>query len=232
MSDVTGSFSDTMLALLPELGLPVLGGTIMLAALGVPMMPASLMLLVAGTLAAAGELPVLATALTALLAALAGDQLGYLLGRLFGTRITRREDATTRRALALLAARGPMAVFLSRWLIAPLGPAMNVAAGAGGLSWPRFFIADLAGEIVWASGYLALGASFAPFIPQISELSKDITTLLAALAVALAAAVLLRRHRPHNGPSTGRHKTSPMAPQTRRPPDDADAGTTGSDARG
>ncbi|WP_353472230.1 VTT domain-containing protein [Salipiger sp. H15] len=197
MTDVTGSFSDTVLALLPELGLPVLGGTVMLASFGVPMLPASLMVLVAGTLAAAGELPVLATMLTALCAALVGDQLGYLFGRVFGGRLSRLEGPTTERALALLAARGPMAVFLSRWLIAPLGPAMNVVAGAGGLSWPRFFIADLAGEIVWAASYMALGASFAPFIPQIAELTSDVTTLLAALAVALAAALLMKRHRPH-----------------------------------
>lgn len=197
MTEVSGSFSDTVLALLPELGLPVLGGTVMLASLGVPMLPASLMVLVAGTLAAAGELPVIATALTALCAALLGDQLGFWLGRLLGPRVAQRTDTTTERAIALLAARGPMAVFLSRWLIAPLGPAMNVVAGAGGLSWQRFTLADFAGEMVWASSYMALGASFAPFIPQIAELSSDVTTLLAALAVALAAGVMLRRHRPH-----------------------------------
>ncbi|MBE9635881.1 DedA family protein [Salipiger mangrovisoli] len=197
MTEVSGSFSDTVLALLPELGLPILGATITFASLGVPMLPASLMLLVAGTLAAAGELPVVATMLTALCAAVLGDQLGFWLGRLLGPKVAQRDDPTTRRALALLAARGPMAVFLSRWLIAPLGPAMNVVAGAGGLGWPRFLLADLAGEIVWASSYMALGASFAPFIPQIAELSSDITTLLAALTVALAAGVLLRRHRPH-----------------------------------
>lgn len=197
MTEISGSFSDTVLSLLPELGLPVLGGTVMLASLGVPMLPGSLMVLVAGTLAAAGELPVVATALTALCAALIGDQLGYLIGRLFGPRLAARKGPTTARALALLAARGPMAVFLSRWLIAPLGPAMNVVAGAGGLRWPRFLVADLSGEIVWVAGYMGLGAAFAPFIPQIAELSSDITTLLAALAVALAAGVMLRRHRPH-----------------------------------
>lgn len=197
MSEVTGSFSDTVLALLPELGLPILGGTVLLASLGVPMLPGSLMVLVAGTLAAAGELPLVATILTVLCAAMLGDQIGFLIGRLFGPKLAGRKDPTTARALALLAARGPMAVFLTRWLIAPLGPAMNIVAGAGGLAWPRFLLADLAGEIVWSTGYMALGASFAPFIPQIAELSTDITTLLAALAVALAAGVLLRRHRPH-----------------------------------
>ncbi|NDV52543.1 MULTISPECIES: DedA family protein [unclassified Salipiger] len=199
MSVTESGFSDSVLALLPELGLPILAGTVMLASLGVPMLPGSLMVLVAGTLAAAGELPVLATMTTVLCAALLGDQLGFLLGRLFGPQLARREDPTLRRALSLLETRGPMAVFLTRWLIAPLGPAMNVVAGAGGLVWPRFLLADLAGEIVWTLGYMALGASFAPFIPQIAELSSDVTLLLAALAVALAAGVLLRRHRP-NGP--------------------------------
>ncbi|ANT59061.1 hypothetical protein AYJ57_01000 [Salipiger sp. CCB-MM3] len=202
MSDVTGSLSDTILALLPELGLPVLGGTIMLASLGLPMAPGSLMVLVAGTLAAAGELPIVATALTALCAALLGDQLGYWLGRLLGTRLlggrlAARQGPTLERALALLSERGAMAVFLTRWLIAPLGPAMNLVTGAGGLPWLRFALADLAGELVWVSAYMGLGAAFAPFIPQIAQLSSDVTTLLAALAVALAAGLLLRRHRHH-----------------------------------
>ena len=61
--------SETLLAALPSLGLPVMSLVIALGALGVPMMPASLMLLVSGTLVAAGDLPLIGAALTALLTA-------------------------------------------------------------------------------------------------------------------------------------------------------------------
>ena len=49
------------------------------------------------------------------------------------------------------------------------------------------------GEIVWVSGYMALGASFAPFVPQIADMAGNLTALLACLAVAWLALMLLRR---------------------------------------
>ncbi|MCR8547154.1 VTT domain-containing protein [Salipiger sp. P9] len=185
--------SETLLAALPSLGLPVLALVISLGALGVPMMPASLMLLVSGTLVAAGDLPLLPTAATALTAALLSDNLGYALGRGARGRVLDRRGAVLDQAHRLLRRRGDVAVFLSRWLFAPLGPPMNLLAGAAEMRWRRFLLWDLAGEIVWVSGYMALGASFAPFVPQIADMAGNLTALLACLAVAWLALMLLRR---------------------------------------
>lgn len=191
---------DTLLAALPELGLPVLAAVIAMGALGVPMMPASLLLLVSGTLVAAGELPLMATAATALIAAVIAavsfDNLGFVLGRVARERVLGRRNAAMDQAQSLLRRRGGVAVFLSRWLLAPLGPAMNLIAGAGQMRWRRFFVWDLAGELVWVSGYLSLGAAFAPFVPQIADLAGNLTGLLACLAIAwLAWRLLKRSHR-------------------------------------
>lgn len=187
--------SDTLLAALPSLGLPVLALVIGLGALGVPMMPASLLLLVAGTLVAAGDLPLLATAVTALCAAFLSDNLGYALGRGARIRVLDRRSAALLQAQALLRRRGPMAVFLSRWLFAPLGPPMNLLAGAAGMRWRRFLLWDLAGEVVWVSSYMMLGAGFAPFVPQIADMAGNLSALLACLAVAwLSWRLLKHRH--------------------------------------
>ena len=187
--------SETLLAALPSLGLPVMSLVIALGALGVPMMPASLMLLVSGTLVAAGDLPLIGAALTALLTATFADNLGYALGRFSRGRFISQHNAGLNHAKALLYKRGGMAVFLTRWLLAPLGPPMNLVAGAAGMRWRRFFAWDLAGEIVWVTGYMTLGAGFAPFVPQISDMAGNLTALLACLTIAWFVWMLLRRNQ-------------------------------------
>ncbi|MBN9886462.1 DedA family protein [Salipiger abyssi] len=187
--------SETLLAALPSLGLPVLALVIGLGALGVPMMPASLMLLVAGTLVAAGDLPLLPTAATALSAAFLSDNLGYALGRGARGSVLDRRSAALVQAQTLLHRRGAVAVFLSRWLFAPLGPPMNLIAGAAGMRWRRFLLWDFAGEIVWVSSYMTLGAGFAPFVPQISDMAGTLTWLFACLAVAWLSWRMLRRRQ-------------------------------------
>ncbi|WP_417721296.1 DedA family protein [Salipiger sp.] len=178
------TLSDTLLGLLPTLGLPALALVVALGTLGVPLMPASLMVLVAGTLVAAGELPLAATVATCLVTAVAVDNLGYLIGRAARQRFRALDNAAMRQAETLLAERGGPAVFLTRWLLAPLGPPLNLVAGASGFPWRRFVLWDLAGETLWVTGYLSLGAAFAPFIPDIASLSGNLTGALACMVIA------------------------------------------------
>lgn len=190
--------SDTLLALLPMLGLPALALVVGLGALGVPMMPASLMVLVAGTLVAAEELPLTATAATCLVTAIAADNAGFMIGRTVRARTSSKRSAAMDHAQDYLDKRGASAVFFTRWLLAPLGPPLNIVAGASGMCWRRFAAWDIAGEIVWVGGYLTLGAAFAPFIPEIAELTGNVTWALACLVIAaLALRVLRRQARRH-----------------------------------
>jgi membrane protein DedA with SNARE-associated domain len=161
--------SDALaLAGLPALalaGLPALALAVMVACLAapIPIWPAMLVL---GGMAAEGLVapgPVLAAAL---LGAVAGDGLGYAAGRR-GGRVKSwlmgrpAVGGLIAEAGARLAARPWVAVFLSRWLVAPLGPYVNLAAGLTGLPPRRFWPPVLAGRALWLGGYLALGWAFA-----------------------------------------------------------------------
>lgn len=96
------------------------------------------------------------------LGALAGDHLGYLLGRhvgprMSGWRVVRRlgPDRWT-AAMARIERRGGTAVFVSR-LVPVARTIMPAAAGAAGLSYPRFVVASAAGALMWAALWVGTG---------------------------------------------------------------------------
>ena len=87
---------------------------------------------------------------------------------------------------------GGLGVFFSTWLVAPLGPWVNFAAGATGLPWRRFTIWDVLGETVWVTIYIGLGFSFASQIETVADILGNTVGLLAALVVAGAMAAWIR----------------------------------------
>ncbi|MDX5351208.1 MAG: DedA family protein [Paracoccaceae bacterium] len=167
--------TDWLLALVPQYGLWLLAATTFLSCLALPI-PASILMLTAGGFAAAGDLVLWQAVLAAMAGAVAGDQLGYWAGRGFGTRLLSRlradpgRDRLLARADALMDRRGVLAVFLSRWLVSPLGPWVNLVAGSTGHGWTRFTLAGVTGEAVWAGAYVGTGHAFAGNIQAASDM--------------------------------------------------------------
>ncbi|MDQ2089098.1 DedA family protein [Marimonas arenosa] len=196
--------SEALFQLLAAHGVPLLALTTLASCLALPV-PSSLMMLAAGAFAASGDLGLATTATAALIGALIGDQLGYLVGRRGQARLDRlitaypRRAAVLTRARGLLQRRGGIGVFLSRWLFSPLGPYVNFAAGAAGVTWARFTFWGAAGEIVWVSLYVGLGYAFADNLAAAAEFSSDISGLLAGLALMVLTGMwlvrALREHR-------------------------------------
>lgn len=194
--------TETILALVPVYGLALIAVATFLSCLALPI-PASLVMLSAGGFAASGDLVLWQAGAAALAGAVAGDQLGYRLGRL-GQRLLAGRTLPPRRAALMAKARtylqdnGAWAVFFSRWLVSPLGPYVNFAGGAVRLDWGAFTRAGIAGELVWVAIYVGLGAAFADDILALADLLGSASGLLAALAVAGVLGVWLRaalRHR-------------------------------------
>jgi membrane-associated protein len=96
------------------------------------------------------------------------------------------------KAAGYLRDRGVWAVFFSRWLVSPLGPYVNFVGGAARLDWAGFTRAAIAGEVVWVTIYVGLGAAFADDILALADLLGSASGLLAALAVAGALMLWLR----------------------------------------
>ena len=181
--------TDWLLSAVPTYGPWLVAVVTFMSCLAIPV-PASMLMLAAGGFAAAGDLSVWHVALAALLGAICGDQTGYWLARKGGAHLLDRVATGARaqllaRARALVAARGPIAVFLSRWLVSPLGPYANIISGATRLGWVPFSLAAFAGELVWVGLYVGAGYTFGDNLEAATEFAGSILGFLAAGAVAI-----------------------------------------------
>jgi membrane-associated protein len=189
--------TDALLAWVPLYGAPALLAVAALSCFGVPV-PGSLALMASGAIASSGEMTLAAVLAAAFAGAVLGDQAGYGLGALGGERAVAR--LARRRAFAdalaasrsLAERRGMLGVFLSRWLLAPLGPPMNLLAGLIAMPWWRFTLAGGLGEAVWVGLHVGVGYAFSGSILAVAALFEDLGWMLAAGAVAALLAWRLR----------------------------------------
>lgn len=179
--------TETLSALLPQWGPVVLAVSAFLSCMMVPL-PSSALLITAGTLSGAGHLDAPVLILAACLGAALGDLTAFGLAHRIAPRLEAmggRRKALFQRAHDFIAHRGTLAVFLSRWLITPLGPSINYVAGATGMPASRFVAASLPGEFLWAVSQLGIGYLLA------LGFRGDDSALLKCLGVALVLMVLL-----------------------------------------
>ncbi len=197
--------TDSLLSMISNYGVWVLGISIFFSCIAIPI-PTSVMLLVAGGFVAGGDLVLAQTLAVASIGAICGDQAAYLVGRYGGKPLLERFSRAPQRrklvgkATAFLHERGFWAVFFSRWLVAPLGPYVNLAGGASGLNHRQFSLGSISGELVWVFGYIGLGFAFSSSISLISDVLSNATGFLAAVCVVVALVFWLRaavRQRPN-----------------------------------
>jgi len=195
--------TQTLLALISEQGALILFVVTFLSCLAMPV-PASLMMLTAGAFVASSDLSAPLIVVACLSGAVLGDQVGFALARRLQEALDGYLSRRPKRAALMVKARaftdrwGGPGVFFSRCLVSPLGPYVNLTAGATGLSWPRFLIWDILGEITWVLLYLGLGYLFASQLTAISNILLNLSGLLAALVVTLGLGLALLRALRHS----------------------------------
>lgn len=195
--------TDTLLALLPSYGGYLLALVTLLSCLAMPI-PASVLMLAAGGFATAGDFSIWQAAIGAYVGAVFGDQIGFQIGRLGAGKVERIEAKGGKQAFALKKAtdftrrRGIMAVFFSRWLLSPLGPYVNLTAGAARMHWGGFTLGSFSGEAVWVGIYVGMGAGAVSQISYLWPLVRDGLGAIAAVAVAVLLGLRLwHLHRAH-----------------------------------
>jgi membrane protein DedA with SNARE-associated domain len=129
--------------------------------------------------------------LVATVAAIAGDSVGYEVGRLIGPRLLsvrplRRRHAGVEKARGFIQRWGAWAVVLGR-LTAFLRAVVPGLAGMGGMHYPRFLAANAVGGIIWATGFTLLGY----FLGNAYKKVLSESTWAAAGFVALVVVVLV-----------------------------------------
>ncbi|MGI8596006.1 MAG: DedA family protein [Thermoleophilaceae bacterium] len=149
------------------LGYPTLGALVFGESTGLPL-PGETALITAGGLAAAGHLSLPLVIVVATLAAIAGDTLGYWLGRERGRAFLLRDGFlaghrrhAVRRADRFFARNGTATVFVSRF-IPGVRVVAAVMAGATGMPWRRFAAANMLGAVLWASTVASLAYLLGP----------------------------------------------------------------------
>jgi membrane-associated protein len=156
-----------MLALAAIIGISsglgyLLPAIIGLESMGVPS-PGETALVLAAVLASQGKLQIWLVILIGVCSAIAGDNLGYLLGRHFGRDVLEAPGPFHRRRVLIIRVgdrffeeHGPKAVFLARW-IALVRFAAAWLAGINGMRFRQFFFWNALGAISWGVTYGLVG---------------------------------------------------------------------------
>ncbi len=165
---------------------------------GIPL-PGETMLLAGAVLAHLGRLSLPWVMAAATGGGLAGDNLGFLIGRLGGRRLVERfgshvglTAARLERFDQFFASHGPRTIFFARF-ITGVRVFCAVLAGSSTLPWRRFAPYNAAGVVVWSvtiglAGAL-LGASWDTlerWIGGLGALALGVITVLAVMAIARA----------------------------------------------
>jgi membrane protein DedA with SNARE-associated domain len=136
---------------------------------------------------------IVAVAITAIIAAVVGDNIGYLIGRKFGRAVIlkhgRRFGVTDDRLKMVeqtVQKRGPFIVAVARFFVI-LRQLNGIAAGLAGMNWLRFLIANMIGAVLWVGTWCII----AYYVGTSTSIMPFFWHHLSAIAMFAVAAVLL-----------------------------------------
>lgn len=89
---------------------------------------------------------------------------------------------------------GGPGIYITRWLLSPLGPWINLVSGTARYPWHRFLFWDILGEITGAAVYISLGRLFSDRVMALSAVLGDLTWAIAALLAAVILGYQLLAH--------------------------------------
>lgn len=174
--------------------------------------PGDTLLLTAGVFAAQGKLSLASVILVVAAAAIAGDNVGYHIGKRYGRRLFRKPDGIIFRQEYIQRAEHFYERFGSRtMLIAHFVPIVRTfvppVAGVARMDYPKFVLFDAIGDIAWAVIVTLIGYWFGTKIPNI-----DHYIVLAVVAVVLITLGPTIYHIVKALLEKRRRKTNPPAP--------------------
>lgn len=185
------------------LGYLILFGLVAAESTGVPV-PGETALITAAILGRRGGFEITAVIATAAVAAIIGDNVGYLIGRKGGRRLLEAEGPLHKHRLKLLERgepffkrHGPKAVFLGRW-VTGLRIAAAWLAGSTRMRWPLFLFWNALGGIAWAVSIGLLAYFVGPAIERFIKLF-GVAGLAVAVLAALGVFAWKRRRRHASG---------------------------------
>jgi membrane-associated protein len=171
-------------------------------------LPGDSLLFTAGLLSASGTLPDLWILLvTVPLAAIAGDQVGYVIGRKAGPAIFRRPDGRffrqehVRKAEAYFERYGPRTIVIARFvpIVRTFAPVM---AGAARMDYGTFLRFNVIGGLAWGVGMTTLGY----YLGQVEFVKSNLEPIVLGIVALSFIPIALE---------LARARTSPKPPRLR-----------------
>jgi undecaprenyl-diphosphatase len=165
--------------------------------------PGEFTIIFGGVLAGEGTLSIQVLIGVAWVACVAGDGIGFLLGRRLGRNFALRHgpklritEERFRKVEDFFRRHGGKAVFIGRWL-GLVRPLMPFLAGTSGMSYRRFLPYDVLGAGLWSATWCLLGYIFWQSFEQIASTAGRSTiafAILLALFVGTYQAIKRLRH--------------------------------------
>src|SRR5580704_11768616 len=169
-------------------------------------LPGDSLLITAGIFSAAGVIPLRWLLLPVMFCAIAGDQIGYWIGRSAGSALYRRQDSFFFRRSHLQRAHdfyekyGGRAVVLARFvpIVRTFCPPV---AGAAKMPYSRYLIFDTLGGVFWIGAMILGGYSLGHFIPNIGQYIHYVIAVVAVISILPAVIGVLRSRRAPTAPA-------------------------------
>jgi len=171
-------------------------------------LPGDSLLITAGILAGGGFLPLRWLLLPVMACAIAGDQIGYWIGRSAGATLYKREDSFLFRRSHLQRAHdfyekyGGRAVILARFvpIVRTFCPPV---AGAARMPYAKYLSFDIFGGILWVAATILGGYTLGRSVPNIGKYIHYVIAVVVILSVLPAVIGILksRKSAPSPGPA-------------------------------
>ncbi|MFI7589163.1 DedA family protein [Spongisporangium articulatum] len=163
-------------------------------------LPGEAALLVGAALAGTGRVHLAVVIVTAAVAAVVGDSVGFAVGDRFGPRLLagrlgrRVPRETWEKVVTLATRRGGWAVFAGRWT-AVLRAMVPAAAGTVGMPYRTFLTFNVLGGVSWSVAVGLLGYSAGASLTRAVALMGHVSLAVGAVVAGAAIWLLVRWRR-------------------------------------
>ncbi|MFD2415598.1 DedA family protein [Amycolatopsis pigmentata] len=183
---------------LDHYGYLAIAGLILLEDFGVPA-PGETVLIAGAVYAGAGRLNVAAVVVIAIVAAVAGDNIGYAIGHFGGRPLVLRygryvflTESRLNTAERWFTRHGGKIVVLARF-VEGLRQLNGIVAGITGMPWRKFLVFNTIGAVLWVAVWASLGDLAGSHITAIYDQIHRYQPYV-LLAVGVVVAALITRH--------------------------------------
>ncbi len=187
-------------------------GFLFIESFGAPV-PGQTMLMAAGVFAGTGRLNVVGVAVLGFLAAVAGDNVGYLIGHFGGRRLVLRfgryvfvTEKRLNKAEDFFRRNGGKVVGVARF-VDGLRQLNGIVAGIVGMPWRRFLAFNALGAAAWVAVWTSVGYFAGGHLPAIYHgLHRYQPVVLAVAGTVIVAAVARWSWRRRHQSDTAAHR--------------------------